>query len=339
MKNIVVIGGGFAGSFLAKRLENKFNVTLIDAKDYFEFTPGVLRVLVKEGYSKKIQVSHSSYLKRAKVVVGEVDEVGDAFVKVNRKKFNFDYLAICSGSRYELPFKEQGVFAAGRAEHLMKSYSALKNAKKVSIIGGGIVGVELAAEIIGEYSDKEIILVHSGSRLIERNSEKAANYVEDYLNKKGVKILCGQRVEKIRKNYCLTSRGRRIEKDLVFLCTGIKPNIGFLKRSWFSEEGVKVNKFLQVHGRENIFAAGDVDAVNEEKTAQNAEWQAKLVLKNILALDSGNPLESYKSRKTPQVISLGKYRGVFEFRRFVLTGWIPALMKWGIRVKEMWKRN
>ena len=38
-KNVVIIGGGFAGTLCARELEHYFNVTLIDRKEYFEFTP------------------------------------------------------------------------------------------------------------------------------------------------------------------------------------------------------------------------------------------------------------------------------------------------------------
>merc|ERR1719464_2566007 len=40
---IVVVGGGFAGLSACRRLCKKFNVILIDAKEYFEYYPGILR--------------------------------------------------------------------------------------------------------------------------------------------------------------------------------------------------------------------------------------------------------------------------------------------------------
>ena len=46
MKNVVIIGGGFAGSVCAKKLEQDFKVTLVDTEDYFEFTPSILRLAV-----------------------------------------------------------------------------------------------------------------------------------------------------------------------------------------------------------------------------------------------------------------------------------------------------
>ncbi len=126
MKRVVIIGGGFAGSYAARKLENEFDVTLIDSKDYFEFTPGILRTIVEPPHAEKIQVLHSRYLKRARIIVGEVKEVAETFVKVNGKKIGFDYLVISSGSRYELPIKEQNIFLATRASHLRNYYPKIK---------------------------------------------------------------------------------------------------------------------------------------------------------------------------------------------------------------------
>ena len=65
MKKVVVIGGGFAGAYIARHLEKDFDVTLIDTKDYFEFTPGILRTIVFPKHMKRIQVLHTHYLHKS----------------------------------------------------------------------------------------------------------------------------------------------------------------------------------------------------------------------------------------------------------------------------------
>ena len=105
MKKVVVIGGGFAGSLVAKKLENWFKVVLIDSKYYFEYTPGILRVIIGPSNAGKLQVKHKDYLKKAKVIVGHVKEVSRKDVIIGRRNISFDYLVICSGSRYDLPIK------------------------------------------------------------------------------------------------------------------------------------------------------------------------------------------------------------------------------------------
>ncbi len=55
-RNVVVVGGGFAGAKIAKSLESSYHVTLVDSKNYFEFTPSVLRVMVEPNHVNNIQV-------------------------------------------------------------------------------------------------------------------------------------------------------------------------------------------------------------------------------------------------------------------------------------------
>ena len=342
MKRIIVIGGGFAGSHIARELENKFNVTLIDSKDYFEFTPGILRTIVEPEHIKRIQILHTHYLKKARIINGCVEEINKKhIILTDNEKIPFDYLVICSGSSYNVPFKEKDIIKVTRAEHLRDCYNNLCEAKEVLIIGGGLVGVELAAEICTHYDNKKITIIHSREKLIERNHEKTIKYAENFLKKKGVKIVYGERAIQKKENFFLTDKGNKFNTDMAFLCTGITPNYDFMKTNFIhslnEKNQIKVNNHLQLIGEENIFVAGDITDRVEEKTAQNAERQAKIVVKNIIALESKNSLFSYHGKKTLLIISLGKYRGVLDFGNFVLTGLIPAILKSLIERREIWK--
>ena len=147
MKQIVIIGGGFAGTHVAKKLENTFSVTLIDSKDYFEFTPSVLRTLVEPVHVKKIQALHSHYLHKTHVVRSCVNDVTPTQVITDHESFPYDYLVIASGSSYALPIKEKEVVATSRASTLRLYAHKVRDAKSILIVGGGLVGVEVAAEI------------------------------------------------------------------------------------------------------------------------------------------------------------------------------------------------
>ncbi|KAF3628541.1 hypothetical protein FXO38_28182 [Capsicum annuum] len=67
-KNVVVIGGGVAGSLVAKSLQNEATVFLIDEKEYFEITWASLRSMVEPEFAKRSVISHSEYLPHAKIV-------------------------------------------------------------------------------------------------------------------------------------------------------------------------------------------------------------------------------------------------------------------------------
>lgn len=343
MKKLVIIGGGFAGSLIAKKLEKHFGVTLIDTKNYFEFTPGVLRTIVDPSHVRKMQILHTHYLHRTKIVVGEVTEVTNRFAKVKNKKIPFDYLVVASGSKYSAPFKEQNIIHTFRAKNLRASYDKLCAAKNIVIVGGGLVGVELAAEICTHYSDKNITLVHAHERLIERNLSKASSYAKNFLQKKGVQIIFNEKMVKVKGKKCKTSSGKVFPSDLTFICTGIIPNFSFMKKNLFNslnEKGfIKANDSLQVENHENIFAVGDIAGIIEEKTAQNAERQARVVVHNLHALESKAPLQKYVSKKTPLVISLGMWSGIYSQGNLVFTGFLPGIMKGKIEWWKMFKKK
>jgi apoptosis-inducing factor 2 len=337
MKKLVVIGGGFAGALIAKRLQKHFNLTLIDSKSYFEFTPSILRTLVEPEHAELIEVEHTHYLTDARVIVGEVEDVDEEFVYIEAKKISYDYLVICSGSKYSLPIKGGGVIIASRGKELRKYSAKLRGSHNVLIIGGGLVGIELASEIADRFPTKNITLVHSKQELIPRSPKKARDYAQKFLEKKGVKLIFGEKVKDGKT--CITNRGRRIEADIKFLCTGIVSNYEFMvkhfRKNLNPKNQIIVNEYLQVKGYDNIFAAGDVTSVNEEKTAQNSEDQAKVIIKNLLRLEAKHELKAYRSTPRVMVANLGKRDGFLMYRDFVFCGRIAAILKNIIERKTM----
>lgn len=340
MKKLVVIGGGFAGSIIAKELQGNFDVTLIDTKDFFEFTPSILRVLVEPEHVKKIQVLHTHYLDDSKIIKGEVSRIFDDYVFVNKEKIPFDFLVLASGSKYGFPFKD-GFVKTSRSNDLRNHHGEIEKSDRILIVGGGLVGVELAGEILWKYPEKEVIIVHSRNQLIQRSNKKAKEYARKYLEKRGVRLIFGEKVVGSRKGVFFTDKKRDIKADMAFLCVGVNPNSGFVKESFkksVDEKGfVKVNGFLQMEGHENIFVAGDVSSFPEEKTAQNAHNHAKRVIKNILRKNKGRELLRYKPKERAMVLSLGKYNGIFTYKKFTITGIVPGIMKSMIEKMEMGK--
>lgn len=341
MKRLVIIGGGFAGTTVAKLLEHELEVTLIDTKNYFEFTPGILRTVIEPKHMRAIQSLHTHHLHKTNIVVSKVLSVTSRFVQTAHKTYPYDYLVIASGSSYNPPIKESDVVIATRAEHLREYHRKLEEASSVLIIGGGLVGVELAAEIVEHYPKKQITIVHAADRLIERNQPKAVAYATEFLTERGVKIRYNELVTGGENGKFTTNLGNIITADTAFMCTGTIPNYEFmaahLPEKLTERNLIKVNELLQVEGLPNVFAAGDINDRLVEKTAQNSERQAKTAAQNILALEAGKPLVRYTSQPTPMVISLGKWHGIFAHKKFVWTGLIPGLMKTFIEKREMLK--
>ena len=327
-KNLVILGGGFAGSYIAKKLEKKFKTTMIDNKDYFEYTPGVLRTLVQPSKIGTLQVLHNNYLKHTNVINANVSNVDENYVYAGNKKYKFDYLVIATGSSYNKPIKQQNIISSTRASTLKDSHEKLKKSKEILIVGGGIVGVELAGEIATKYKDKKITLIHRNIRLIPKENLKSSIYAEDFLRKNNVQIILNQKLVETNKDFCITDKGKKICPDLIFMSIGIKPNSKFMKKNFKDKlnknDYIKVNKFLQLEGTNNIFVAGDVTNIKEEKLAQTAEAHANIIIKN---LKNPNNLKTYKSKHRILVISLGKYNGILNYKKLTITGFFPSLLK------------
>lgn len=333
MKRVVVIGGGFAGSMVARKLMNKCDVTLVDAEDFFEYTPGILRVLVEPKHYHELYAKHADYLPNVKIIVGHVDNIYDKRIALaGRKLIDYDYLVIASGSSYSYPIKEKNIFFKMRIKNLLDANKKIKRSKRIIVVGGGVVGVELASELATCHNKKKITLVHSGNKLMDRNNSKTSEYAKRFLQKNGVKIIFNEKIVKTVGKKLIGESGEKYSFDSVFFTVGIKPNVNFMNGSFsrLVSKGVIVNNYLQVEGKKNIFAAGDVSNIMEEKTAQNAEKHGEIVANNILADINGKEMVEYKSKKRMMVISLGKKCGIVEYKSFVMTGWIPALMKYMI---------
>ena len=74
---LLVLGGQFTGNFCARELKKKFYVTVVDAKEYFEYTPGVLRAFVKPAHLDSLTFTLQPVLERkmgVKYIWGEAGQ-------------------------------------------------------------------------------------------------------------------------------------------------------------------------------------------------------------------------------------------------------------------------
>ncbi|MBR9680899.1 MAG: FAD-dependent oxidoreductase, partial [Candidatus Altiarchaeota archaeon] len=248
---IVVIGGGFGGLSVVKGLEKKMQVTLIDKKSYFEFTPGILRAIVNPDILEKMRVSHKSHL-QARFIQGNVSEVKKDHVVVNGKSVYFDTLVIATGARPRRIDAKAEITGDGTS--IKNHHKNFVESKDVLIIGGGYVGVELAGEIVESFPDKRVTIVHSRSKLMHLQNLSASKYAERFLQKRGVKIILNKKIVRQEENIYFTEDGRRVKADSTFNCAGTIPNSEIFKNVF--ELGPKghlvVNSSLHPRGFDNI---------------------------------------------------------------------------------------
>jgi len=363
---VVIIGGGFAGSEVAKSLERLMKVHLIDTKEFFEFTPSVLRTIVHPEKVNSIQVFHKEYLKHTTLHHGVVQSILPSENKVSflnketneQTSLEYDYLVISSGTSYNRPFKNPNVVISTRGKDFVECSKRLHSAKSIAIIGGGYVGVELAGELVDlKIPNQEITIIQGGSTLLSRQHNKTGECAQRFLENNRVNLMFNQRVDLNSFVFqesnlpdepspvCFsTTSGRTITADLAFICTGIWPNSDFLRNGemepdLFGQNGfILVNEFLQspLLGS-NVFVCGDVANLQEEKLAQAAGNSASVVVQNVLksVKDSVAELKTYIPRELPIIVSLGKYDAIFTWKDYVLKGFLFSLAKEFVEWKVM----
>lgn len=257
---VVIIGGGFAGIALAKKLSKKeLQVVLLDKHNYHNFQPLLYQVstggLEPDSIAypiRKILKDFPNFYFR----LADVSEVNTEKNKVisNIGELRFDYLVIASGSKTNFFGNEsieansmemktipqslnlRSLILENFEDALLTSNLHERNAlMNFVIVGAGPTGVELAGALAEikkgilpkDYPDLDtrtvqINLVQSGDRILKEMSEKASQKAEDFLEKLGVQIWKNVRVTGYDGNVVTTNSDLTFESETVIWAAGVK---------------------------------------------------------------------------------------------------------------------
>ncbi|KAN0047980.1 hypothetical protein ACTA71_002371 [Dictyostelium dimigraforme] len=357
-KRVLVIGGGYGGCEVAKQLDSKFNVTVVERKQTFFHSVASVRAVVEPELAKKIYIPYDKLLKNGKFIFGTVLEISPTLVKLeNGQELTFDYLVIATGSNVLAPFKAPLEKKTGdEIQSYFQNFSQqIREAKSILVVGGGAVACEFVSEIVEKYPIKEIELakkitiVHSGSKLINpKMSDKFTNVVSKAMKKRNIEVILNDRItmpEEIKSNLLnqtspniqvssqtyTTEKGVQIQADLIIWTVGIKTNSESYQSHFsnvMNQSGqLKVNLSCQVQGYDNIFAIGDCTDFDEFKTAYNAGYHAAVASKAIEAHSKGKNNEKLPKHKVSGPIlglSLGPQDGITQISPTMCLGSFPT---------------
>lgn len=294
-------------------------VILIDSKDYFENSAAIITTLSNVNIHKnvdaklKLIIKHEKYLpSNVNFIKAVVKGITPTKVFLPNDTIYYDYVIIATGTSYNNCIKSPINTSSGKRDTFDSNFGEIEAAENILIVGGGLVGVELAAEIICFYPNKQIILATSSNRILERMNLEISQLVQKRLIQSGIKIFLNEHVKMNEKEpdlYQLSNSNISIKAQKVFWCTGLIPNNTILQKNFgevISKNGfIKVNKFLQLENYKNIFVIGDLADLEEEKMAANAITHASYVSKQIKLLLKGDTLvKPYKQAQKTSLISI-----------------------------------
>ena len=342
-QRIVILGGGFAGTNVALRLEKLFRrdprveITLIDAENFFTFTP-----LLPEVPSGSIQPKHIVFPLRALLRRTNVKQAELQSIDLERREIIARHCGKCS--QYTVPF-DQLVIALGSvanffglsgvAEHAdLESDPARRRELLTFVIaGGGFAGVETLAELndfvrgAGHYypqikpEEIRVALVHSGNRILPEVSEPLSQYALEKLQASGVEVLLETRVQRCSERSVTLSTGETIPCHTFVWAAGVSPNpaLAELILPLHKNGRLAVDETLRVLSDPRVWALGDSAAVPDAvtgklcpPTAQFALRQGTILANNLAATLRDRPLRTFRHKSLGLLAGLGKRSAVAE---------------------------
>ena len=129
---------------------------------------------------------------------------------------DYAYLVIATGSKGSVPAKLASTEIDDACKEMQGVQESIQAAQRIAIVGGGAVGVELAADIKSFYPEKDVTIVHSREWLLSRFKPRLHQYVSEKLRDMGINIILGERPQMTAgKNALLFSNGASQEYDLI----------------------------------------------------------------------------------------------------------------------------
>ena len=327
MKRIIIIGGGYAGTQLARAQDAFAEVVLIEPKEAFVHNVAAIRAVVDPAWLDRLILPYDRLLKRGSVLRDRVVAIDGGGVHLAANgALEGDIVVVATGSSYAQPFKASGDSVADFRAALLETHAKLKAARSVAIVGAGAVGVELAGEIATGMPGKRIDLFSLTATLFPDFTPALGRRLLIELKAMGVAVHLGATAEGLKDVEAPTSGSVAVagmpplSADLIVPAIGAKPANALLKAMpgvSFDRLGrVVVDGWLRPAGAQNLFALGDVAATGDLMTIVAVSRQAPWLGKTIKALVAGAELESlprYAPWPTPPIlVPLGPKRGASE---------------------------
>lgn len=356
---IVILGGGFGGIRtaldLARRLGNKADITLIDRNSFQLFAPTLYEVasalgLDRDPFSVRLRKTISipfddifagTGIKYVQAEVTRVNLAERVILTKGDTFFPYDYLVIGLGSQandfgipgiheYAFQFKtiEDGLAVNQRLMELFDhaSHHTHEAPIRLMIVGAGLTGIELAAEMATctrnlakhyglEGKGSIITLFEAGPKILSVANERERAIVIRRLTQLGIVIMQNAAIEEVGSDFVKLKDGHTHKGHMVIWTAGVKAN-AFLR----SIEGLAltpqgkiiVDEHLNILNDLNAFAVGDNIEFFDHRT-QRAEPgvafaaidQGRVVANNIVRSIEGRKLKNHRPPTMLWVAPLG----------------------------------
>ena len=325
-KRIVIVGGGFGGLQLARKLsKSDYQVVLIDKNNYHQFQPLFYQVATSGLEPSTISFPFRKIFQKNKNIHIRITEVKAVRPEHNQLDtsigiIDYDYLVIALGAdtnfygnkkMMELAYPMKSVSEAlGLRNAILQNYEdALSESDKekrkrlmnVVVVGGGATGVEVAGTLAEmrksilpkdypelDFKMMQVHLLEGSPKVLNGMSENASAKAEKYLRDLGVTVFLNSKVKEYDGENVILESGKELPtKTLVWAAGVIGNNIPGLDPDVITPSNrIKVDRNNRVEGYKNIFAIGDIAFMTEEKYPKGHPQVAQVAIQQGVCLAS-----------------------------------------------------
>ena len=355
MEHIVIIGNGISGVTTARHIRKLSDkkITIISAETEHFFSRTALMYV----YMGHMKFEHTKpyedwFWKKNRIdlkfgFVSSIETKSKTIYFENHDSLQYDKLVIATGSKsnkFDWPGQDlkgvQGLYHKQDLDNLEIYAPNNKVCKRAVIVGGGLIGIELAEMLntrnipvtflVRESSFWNGVLPKGESEMINRHIK---NHHIDLRLSTNLKEIISDENGKV-KSVIIEETGEEIPCDFVGLTAGVSPNIDFLKNSDIeTNRGVLVNRYLETNIKD-VFAIGDCaeqrEAIGNRRPIEAVWYTGRMMGETLAQTICGNKLEY----KPGHWFNSAKFFDI-EYQTY---GWVFAKPKEGHQHFH-WKHN
>ncbi|MGW7570057.1 FAD-dependent oxidoreductase [Streptomyces tendae] len=337
---------------LSRLTRHQADITLLNPTDYFLYLPLLPQVAAGILEPRRVSVSLSGTLPHVRLVLGEADGIdldGHAVHYTGPEgeegTLPFDRLVLAAGSVNKLlPIPGVAEHAHGfrglpealyLRDHVTRQVELAAAADDRAecaarctfvVVGAGYTGTEVAAHG-AMYTDAQVrkhpmrtgmrprwMLLDVAPRVMPEMDERLSRTAERVLRQRGVDVRMGTSVKEATHDGVVLTDGSTVDTRTLVWCVGVRPDPLVESLGLPMERGrLLVDPHLQVPGRPELFACGDVAAVPDlnqpgqytPMTAQHAWRHGKVCAQNVAASLGIGERRAYRHRDMGFVVDLG----------------------------------
>lgn len=320
---VIIIGGGAAGASCAtrlRRLNEDAEIIILERTSEVSIANCGLPYYISDVIPNRDSILVSTPQKfkswfnidvRLETEVIEINKEEKFVITSFNEKLSYDYLVLANGASPIVPnfagLNKDKTFVVRTLSDADRIKNYIKNnlVKKVAVIGGGFIGVEIAENLIEMGLD--ITLIELNNQILAPVDFEIAKIAQDEMIKKGVNLILSDGVQKFSEDQIILNSNNAIDYDLCILAIGVKPETDLARKAGLeTNRGIIVDEYLKT-SNEFIYAAGDNIEAKDFVSGQNtllplagpANRQGRIVADNICGFNS-----TYKNTQGTSVVKI-----------------------------------